>query len=264
VAAPLDAPVIGVRRHEDGERLGRAFEEGRHLRPHCRAVVLEREEVVAALRQHLRRGLALRVQGVAGHQQAAERQRPEQRPGREDLVLAFGDGLLPDRHPCAGPEGGDQVQGRAAGGAVERPAQGLAVDRQHPGPLGPEVVEERLEGAAERLRIEQPEDAAERVVARQAILQAKNSRKSTSRSSANSAKSTQLSAPQTDATSAIVRMSSKSCRWALPRRGSGISPRMSINNAIGPSFGANGRIQISLKRKPYSSNAIPLRAGVRA
>lgn len=36
------------------------------------------------------------------------------------------------------------MQGRAAGGAIERSAQGLAVDRQHAGPLGPEVVEERL------------------------------------------------------------------------------------------------------------------------
>ena len=53
------------------------------------------------------------------------------------------------------------MQGRAAGGAVERPAQGLAVDRQNPGPVGPEVVEERLEGAAERLRIEQTKHPAD-------------------------------------------------------------------------------------------------------
>ncbi len=72
----------------------------------------------------------------------------------------------------------------------------------------------------------------------------KNSRSSVSRSSANSAKSTQLSAPQTDATSAIANMSSNSCRCAFPRRGSGISPSVSIR-AMCPPSRTHGRIQIT-------------------
>jgi hypothetical protein len=42
-------------------------------------------------------------------------------------------------------------------------------------------------------------------------------------SAANAAKSTQLSVPQTNATSAIVRMSRRSSRCAVPVRGSAIS-----------------------------------------
>lgn len=49
----------------------------------------------------------------------------------------------------------------------------------------------------------------------------RKSRNKTSRSTAKSAKSEQLSAPQIDAVSAIVRTSKRSCRLAFPVRGSG-------------------------------------------
>jgi len=117
-------------------------------------------------------GALLGVHGVAADEQAVERQRPEQRPGGQGLVLAVGDRPLGDRHAGAGPEGGDDVQGRAARGAVEGAAQRLAVDGEDPVARRPEVVEEGLEAAREGGGVEQAEDAAEGVVARQAVLQA--------------------------------------------------------------------------------------------
>jgi hypothetical protein len=59
-------------------------------------------------------------------------------------------------------------------------------------------------------------------------------RNSRSRSRAKSAKSTQLSAPQTEATSAIVTTSTRSCRVAFPVRGSGNSAKHASNQPIGP------------------------------
>jgi hypothetical protein len=61
------------------------------------------------------------------------------------------------------------VKERAAGGAVEGPAQRLAVDGKHPVAGGAEVVEECFEGAPEGRRSEQTEHPGEGVVARQAI-----------------------------------------------------------------------------------------------
>ena len=60
----------------------------------------------------------------------------------------------------------------------------------------------------------------------------RNSRRNSSFERANSSKSTQLAAPHSVAESAIVRSSSRSCRRALPRRGSGSSPKQSRNKPI--------------------------------
>lgn len=62
-----------------------------------------------------------------------------------------------------------------------------------------------------------------------------NSRSSGSRPSANSAKSTQLSAPRADAKSAIVRMSGNSRRRASPRRVCGMSREIAICELTQPS-----------------------------
>ena len=64
------------------------------------------------------------------------------------------------------------MQGGLPGGAVEGPAQRLAVDRHHPlGRLG-EALHEAQEAGMELHRIEQPEQPAEGVVARSAMPQA--------------------------------------------------------------------------------------------
>lgn len=60
----------------------------------------------------------------------------------------------------------------------------------------------------------------------------RNSCSSGWRNRAKPAKSTQVSAPQTEATSAMVRISSNSCRRALPHRGSGISCKIFASDAI--------------------------------
>ena len=83
--------------------------------------------------------------------------------------------------------------------------------------------------------------------------------KSSSRSSANSAKSTQVSPPQTDAASAMTRMSKSPCRREFPRRGSATPAKIVNNDPIGPSIRTKDRIQIRQKANAHSSNAIPLR-----
>ena len=172
VAAGLDAAVVGVGGLEDVERLGRVGEEGLDLAQHRRAVGLEREEIVAAAVEDHLRGALMGVHGVAGDEQAVERQGLEQRSGGEGLVLALGHRLLGDGDPRAGAEGGDDVQRRAARRPVEGAAQGLAVDGEHAVAGGAEVVEEGLEDTTEGSRIEQPEHPGEGIMARQAILQA--------------------------------------------------------------------------------------------
>ena len=112
------------------------------------------------------------VHRVAADEEAVERQRLEQRAGGAGLVLALGHRPLRNRHPRARAEGGDDVEGRAARGAVERAPERLAVDGEHPVARRPEVVEEGFERPPEGGRVEQPEHPTEGVVARQSVLQA--------------------------------------------------------------------------------------------
>lgn len=86
------------------------------------------------------------------------------------IPFSPGDGPLPQAEPRLGPEGRHHMQRRAARRAVEGPPQGLAIDGDDPGPIGPEVAQERLEGPPEGLRVQKPEHPAEPVMARQAIL----------------------------------------------------------------------------------------------
>jgi hypothetical protein len=96
------------------------------------------------------RGALLGVHRVAADEQAVERQRLEQRPRGERLVLAPGHRPLGDGDARAGAEGGDDVQGERPGRAVEGAPERLAVDGEHPVAGGAEIVEEGLEviGAA--------------------------------------------------------------------------------------------------------------------
>jgi hypothetical protein len=64
------------------------------------------------------------------------------------------------------------VQGRARRRPVEEALQRLAVDGEHPLAARGQVVEKRPEGLPEGGRVEQADDAADRVVARQTVLQA--------------------------------------------------------------------------------------------
>ena len=148
----LDAAVVGVGGLEDVERLRRVGEEGLDLAQHCRAVGLERQQVVAApVEDHLR-GVGLRVHRVAGDQEAVERQGLEQGAGGERLVLPLGHRPLGDGDARAGAEGGDDMQGRAPRRPVERAAQRLAVDGEHPVAHSAEVVEKGLRRRVRRRR----------------------------------------------------------------------------------------------------------------
>jgi hypothetical protein len=64
------------------------------------------------------------------------------------------------------------MQRRAPRRPVERAAQRLSIDGEHALADGADVIEEGLEGPPEGGGAEQPEHPAERVVARQAILEA--------------------------------------------------------------------------------------------
>jgi len=58
VAGGLDPAVAGIRRREDGKRLGRVGEDGGDPGQHRRAVPLQRQETVPAAVQHQLRGLS--------------------------------------------------------------------------------------------------------------------------------------------------------------------------------------------------------------
>ena len=134
----------------------------------------------------------------------------------ERLVLPLGHRPLGDGDARAGAEGGDDMQGRAPRRPVERAAQRLAVDGEHPVAHSAEVVEKGCEGASEGGGIEQPEHPGEGVVAGQAILQAEEFPQQHLAVLDELAKSTQLSAPQTERPTR-----SPECRAA---RAAGIAP----------------------------------------
>lgn len=60
-------------------------------------------------------------------------------------------------------------------------------------------------------------------------------------------------------------MSSSSCRWVFPRRGSGISPSFSISkpNTGPPCFGADARIHLNPEGPPYPQRRFPWGLGRR-
>lgn len=65
------------------------------------------------------------------------------------------------------------MQGRAPRRPVEAAAQRLAVNRQNPGPVAAQIVRKDLEHPAKSGGVQQAEQAAERVMAGQAILEAR-------------------------------------------------------------------------------------------
>ena len=85
-------------------------------------------------------------------------------PYRGDLVGFLIDRDLAEDQPLLAAPGADHVQRRAGRGAVERAPQGLAIDRDHPLMSLGETPHEGLETLAELLRVQEPKDAAERVV----------------------------------------------------------------------------------------------------
>jgi len=165
MAPDFDAAMLGIGGDMALDRRRRVGEDAFDLGPHQRPVGLQREQPFPAALPHQGRRLALAVHGVAGHQHPGQVEPPEQRACRGDLVAARRHRRLAQHQPGVAGEGGDDVQRRGSGGAVERAAQRLAVDGHHPLTILAEAVQEPPEADAERRRIERPEQPAERVVA---------------------------------------------------------------------------------------------------
>ena len=201
------------------------------------------------------------VHRVAADDEAVERQRLEQRPGGQRLVLAVGHRPLRDRHAGAGAEGGDHVQRRAARGAVERAPQRLAVDGEHPVARRPEIVEEGLEAPREGGGVEQAEDAAEGVMARQAIPEAQEfpQQRLAVLGELGEVDAALRAADRGDQRDRQNVEQFMPLRIPPPRVGDS-SERVDQGHVS--SIQRHGRIQIRPGGKPYSSNAIPLRGVV--
>jgi hypothetical protein len=116
------------------------------------------------------------MQRVGGNDAAFEGQKIQyfQSPRRLVPARRF---LLGQSHPGFDRKDIDQLQRCGLAAALVGPAQGLAVDGHHPGEF--ETIglgksrHETTKGEFKGLRLEQTEHPAERVVARNAMLQAK-------------------------------------------------------------------------------------------
>src|SRR5476649_1049511 len=201
-----------------------------------RALVLfEREHVIGAAVEHGLGHLAMAMQRIGGDDAALEGQQLEHRQGARDLV-AMGRGILRQSQPLAGAPDIDQMQRRRALAALVGAPYRLAVDRHDAAELL--APRERRDEASERRfelhRIEKAEHAAERIVARDPMLQRQDPRRSGSFAVPKSAMSLQFSAPHTVAASAMKMTSSKLCQ-AFSARGSSTTEKIAIKPSIGPS-----------------------------
>ncbi len=134
-------------------------------------IALEGEQVVAALIDDLPGDLAMAAHRIDGDDRALERMHFQQLRDCGDLVRLAIDGQLAEHEALVGRPGGDQMQRRAAGGAVEGMAQGLAVDRRHASGAFGKALHETQEAAVELDRIEQAKHAREGVMARDAVTE---------------------------------------------------------------------------------------------
>ena len=139
-------------------------------------VCLDRQNIIAAALAHGRRKGAVAMQRVGGNDAAFEGQKVQhfQSPRRLVPARRF---LLGQSHPGFDRKDVDQLQRCGLATALVGPAQRLAVDGHHPGEF--ETIglgkgrHETAKGEFKGLRLEQTEHPAERVVARNAMLQAK-------------------------------------------------------------------------------------------
>jgi hypothetical protein len=95
-------------------------EEGLDLAKHRRAVGLRRQQIVAAPVEDHPGGAFVGMHRVAGDEQAVERQRLGQGPGREGLVLVLGHYPVGDSDLRAAAEGRDDSAERPAARSKER------------------------------------------------------------------------------------------------------------------------------------------------
>ena len=112
--------------------VGRIGESAPDLGVLRRAVGFQREQPVRPAILDQRRGFAVAMQPIADDRHTVQIEQAEQSAHGGDLAFLIARRNLADRHPRVGREGGHDMQGRLAGGAVEGPAHGLAIDRDNP------------------------------------------------------------------------------------------------------------------------------------
>src|SRR3954470_11914253 len=171
VAADLDPAVPSVGRLEGVERARRRVgEEGLDVLEGGRAVLLQRQQVVAAAAQDGRGDPGLGADGVDRHQGALERQPLQEQRDGGDLVRLATHRLLPEHQALAGRPGGDEVQGIAALAPRVGAPRGLAVDRDEVRLGLAQAFDPRREAGLEQLGVERGDHLAQRVVARHPVL----------------------------------------------------------------------------------------------
>ena len=169
--AGLDAAVafVGVGcAHERG--LG-IIEKAPHIIVQRLLVALERKHVIGALVDHLLRDLALAAHRIGGDDAALERQKLQQFRHRHDLVRFVADRKLAEAEPRIDRPGAHQMQRRGLGGTLEGAPHRLPVNCHNPLAALGKPLHEADEPGVEARRVEEPEEAAERVVARNAMRQ---------------------------------------------------------------------------------------------
>ena len=134
-------------------------------------IVLERGHIVALLVNDLPGDGALVAHGVDGDDAAFDVQYGEKLGDHRDLIGLGVGRQLPEDKPLFGTSGADPVQRRFAAGLVEGAAHGLAVDGDHAFARLGQARHEGLEAGPEGARIEQPEQPAEGIMTRWAVLQ---------------------------------------------------------------------------------------------
>src|SRR5882724_4808401 len=143
------------------------------------AVGLDRQNIVAAALAHRRCKGTVAMQRVGGNDAAFEGEKVQHFQSTRRLVAASRF-LLGQSHAGIHRKDVDQLQRRGFPAAFISSTQGLAVDSHHPSEFEPIGLgkgrHEAAESLFEGLRLEQTEYPAERVVARNAVLQAQEIR----------------------------------------------------------------------------------------
>jgi hypothetical protein len=139
------------------------------------AIGLDDQGIIAAALEHRLRKAAVAMQRIGGDNPAFQAQKLKHLRGSGGLVAA-GRLMLRQSHPRFHRKNVDQMQRRCLGAALIGAAQRLSVDRHHatefePVGLGKTAMNCR-KARSNAGRLEQTENPAERVVARDAMLQA--------------------------------------------------------------------------------------------
>ena len=147
----------------------RVGEEGLDVLEGGRAVLLQRQQVVAAAAQDGRGDPGLGADGVDRHQGALERQLLQKQRDGGDLVRLATHRLLPEHQALAGRQAETRCRDRGLAPRVGAP-RGLAVDRDEVRLGLAQAFDPRREAGLERLGVERGDHLAQRVVARHPVL----------------------------------------------------------------------------------------------